>query len=113
MAQKVYEELIALFKYNPLPAKLSTEIAFSYPNVFYDRHLEPGLCLKHIKAIPSIALELSDLVHEELIFLKSKCQPLPLLKHDDNCFITDYVRQHFPPHGMPIGSLSFIPEPLS
>ena len=97
MAQKVYEEIIALFEYNPPPVKLSTKVTFSYPNVFYDRHLDLGLCLKHVKVLPSIALELSELVHEELLFLKSKGQPLPLLEHDDNCFISDYVRQKYPP----------------
>lgn len=97
--QQVYEEIAALFDYNPPPPTLSEEsgIALSYPNVFYDRHLDSRLCLKHIEASPSLTIDLSELVVDELKLLKSRDQPLPLLRNEDSRFITEDGRKRYPP----------------
>jgi len=97
--QKVYEEIAALFDYNPPTTTLSEEpgIAFSYPNVFYGRHLDSRLCLRHIKTAPSLSLELSKLVEDELITLKSRSQPLPFLRNEGCCFVTENNRRTYPP----------------
>lgn len=97
--RKVYEEIAALFDYNPPTTTLSEEsgIAFSYPNVFYDRHLDPRLCLRNIKVTPSLSLEISKLVEDELITLKSKGQPLPFLRNEGCCFVTENNRKTYPP----------------
>lgn len=91
--------MAALIDYNPPPTTLSEEsgITFSYPNVFYDRHLDPRLHLRRVKATPSLSLELSELVLDELKILKSRNQPLPLLDKEDCCFITENSRESYPP----------------
>ena len=99
--QKVDEDLLALFDYNPPLICLSkdSDVTFSYPNMFYDQHLDSRLSLKYIKLVPSLHREISDLVSDELRVLKSKGQDLPLTSNsEDGCrFSTKTSRQNNPP----------------
>ena len=87
--QEVYEELLALFDYSPPKVPLSDDLiaTFLYPNMFYDRHQDPQLTLKHVRLIPSLPLEISRIVYDEVKLLKNKGQLLPVIENDceDGC----------------------------
>ena len=99
--RRVYEELLALFDYNPPPiAFVDYTEAFTYPNIFYDRHLDPRLTLKHVKLVPSLPHEIAQFAFDELKVLKGRGQLLPLInnKSKDGCsFTTRSSRATFPP----------------
>ena len=96
--RKVYEELIMLMNYNPPPVHVAqdSQVTFCYPNMFYDRHLDPRLSLKHVKLASSLPRDIAKLVYDELKVLKAKNQPLPPDTSDslDGCrFSTKEGRQ--------------------
>ncbi|KAK2460208.1 hypothetical protein APHAL10511_007799 [Amanita phalloides] len=105
--QEVYDEFVALFSYSPPLVRLAedSDVTFSEnPNMFYDRHLDPRLSLKHIKHASSLPLEIAGLVLNELRFLKDRGQLLPLIENEseDGCrFSTVECRESLTP-----------PEPL-
>ena len=67
---RVYEELLILMKYNPPPVHIAadSDVAFGFPNIFYDRHLDSRLSLKHIKLASSLPSDIAKLVYDELKF---------------------------------------------
>ncbi|KAK2467430.1 hypothetical protein APHAL10511_000665 [Amanita phalloides] len=78
--EQAFEELMALFSYNLPSTRMPEEsnITFSYPNMFYDRHLDHSTSsLKHIKGTPSLSLDIAHLVFDELKSLKGRGQLLP------------------------------------
>jgi hypothetical protein len=77
--RKVYEELIMLMNYNPPPVHVAQDpqVTFCYPNMFYDRHLDPRLSLKYVKLASSLPSDIAKLVHDELKVLEIKDQSLP------------------------------------
>ncbi|KAF8334376.1 hypothetical protein F5887DRAFT_991484 [Amanita rubescens] len=96
--REVYEELIMLTKYNPPPVHVAqdSQVTFCYPNMFYDRHLDPRLSLKHVEIASSLPRDIAKLVRDELKVLKAKNQPLPPDTSDspDGClFSTKESRQ--------------------
>ena len=100
--RNVYEELINLMKYNPPPVHIADApgLTFSYPNMFFERHLDSRLGLKHIKLASSLTRDIAQLVHDELKLLKAKGQPLPPARsnsEDGCCFRTTDNRENYPP----------------
>jgi hypothetical protein len=87
--RKVYEELIMLLNYNPPSVHVAqdSQVTFCYPNMFYDRHLDSRLSLKHVKIASSLPSDIAKLVHDELKVLKTKDQSLPPMrsKSKDGC----------------------------
>ena len=91
-----------LMNYNPPAVHISeaSGVAFCYPNMFFERHLDPRLSLKHIKLASSLTRDIAQLVYDELKILKAKGQPLPLARSnskDGCCFITKDSREGYPP----------------
>jgi hypothetical protein len=96
--RKVYEELIMLLNYNPplVHVAQDSQVKFCYPNMFYDRHLDSRLSLKHVKVTPSLPSDIAGLVHDELKVLKAKDQSLPPARsntEDGSCFSTQESRK--------------------
>ena len=96
--RKVYEELIMLMNYNPPPVHVArdSQVTFRYPNMFYDRHLDSRLSLKHVKLAASLPGDMAKLVYDELKVLKAKNRTLPPDTSDslDGCrFSTKEGRQ--------------------
>ena len=97
--RRVYEELVMLMKYNPPPVHIAadSDIAFDFPNIFYDRHLDSRRSLKHVKYASSLPSDIAKLVYDELKVLKAKNQPLPPSKSnslDGCCFSTKERRKN-------------------
>ena len=97
--RKVYEELVMLMNYNPPPVHIaaSSDVAFGYPNMFYDRHLDARLSLKHVKIASSLQSDIAKQVYDELVILKAKNQPLPPVTSDSQdgcCFSTKENREN-------------------
>jgi hypothetical protein len=100
--RNVYEELINLMKYNPPPVHIAeaSDLTFCYPNMFFERHLDSRLGLKHIKLASSLTRDIAKLVYDELKLLKAKGQPLPPARsnsEDGCCFRTTDNRENYPP----------------
>jgi len=97
--RKVYEELVMLMNYNPPPVHIAagSNVAFGYPNMFYDRHLDARLSLKHVKIASSLQSDIARQVYDELVLLKAKNQPLPPAMSDNEdgcCFSTKESREN-------------------
>lgn len=100
--RNVYEELINLMKYNPPPVHIAeaSSLTFCHPNMFFERHLDSRLGLKHIKLTSSLTRDIAQIVYDELKLLKAKGQSLPLARsnsEDGCCFRTKDNRENFPP----------------
>ena len=96
--RKVYEELVMLMNYNPPAVHVAqdSQVKFCYPNMFYDRHLDPRLSLKRVKIASSLPSDIAKVVHDELKVLKAKNQSLPSAESDnpDGCrFSTKEIRE--------------------
>ena len=89
-----------LMDYNPPPVHIvEAGVTFSYPNMFFERHLDSRLSLKHIKLASSLTHDIAQLVYDELKLLKAKGQPLPLARsnsEDGCCFSTKDSRESDP-----------------
>ena len=97
--RKVYEELVMLMNYNPPPVHIAagSDVAFGYPSMFYDRHLDARLSLNHVKIASSLQSDIAGQVYDELVVLKAKNQPLPPATSDSQdgcCFSTKESREN-------------------
>ena len=87
-------------EYNPPPVHIRDASGLTYPNMFFERHLDSRLGLKHIKLASSLTRDIAQLVYDELKLLKAKGQPLPPARsnsRDGCCFITKDSRESGPP----------------